>query len=140
MNERDIKSAVRSCPKIIGATSGALTLLALLCVVHRIYFAHLSGIALWKGTMAGSFIGFIVFMGTMRIYRREKWFYWLLLAVGIVVFGISTIHGLAEIIRVVSGESVDFVALTMTIGFAVLSFVVVSNLLRRESREYFDGK
>ena len=112
----------------------------LLLVVHRGYYAHVNGIVLWKGILAGSFLAFIALTAAFRILRREQWIYWLLLATAVAILGVSSFHGAAEIIRAFAGERIEYIALTMTIGFAVLAFVISSNLFRREAREYFDGK
>lgn len=140
MNELEVKAAVQNSPKIIGATSGALMLMALLLVAHRGYYAHVNGIVVWKGVMAGSFLAFLTGMAAFRIHRREKWFYWLLLATAVVIFSASALHTVAEAVRAVGGEKIDYIALAMTAAFALLSGVVSFNLLRREAREYFGSK
>lgn len=140
MNEVELKAAMQNCPKSIGATSGALLLMAVLFVVHRGYSAHTMGIVLWKGIMAGSFPALLSTVAAFRIHRREKWFYWLLLVVAVAIFGATALHGLAEVIRAVGGEKIDLMAWAMTAAFALLSGVVAFNLLRREARDFFGRK
>lgn len=105
-------------------------------LIDRVQFAMSRGKPLWTGLVAGLFLAVLSVRAGLALYHRNRWAYWAVLLVSVLVLLGSIIHAVAEIQRFVDHRSERYFGFVIMLGYILVACGVVRSLLRRESRQY----